>query len=89
MLEIIRTNQFVKDAKLQKKRGKNLNKLFTVIETLSKEQKLYAKHRPHKLVGNWKSWSECHLEPDWLLIYAVQGRELILARTGTHADLFE
>ena len=89
MLEIIRTNQFIKDAKLQKKRGKNLHKLFALVDALSKEQKLDHKHKPHKLIGDWKDWSECHIEPDWLLIYAVQEKNLILARTGTHADLFE
>ena len=89
MFEIIRTNQFIKDAKLQKKRGKNLNKLVAVIEILSKKEELTPKHKPHKLIGNWKNWSECHIESDWLLISAIQGKELILARTGSHSDLFE
>ena len=89
MLNIIRTNQFLKDAKLQKKRGKNLKKLFVVIDLLSKEQKLNLKYKVHKLVGNYKLWTECHIESDWLLIYTITSEGLILARTGSHADLFK
>lgn len=89
MLNIIRTNQFVKDAKLQKKRGKNLKKLFLVIDRLSKDQKLSAKYKVHKLIGNYKNWQECHIEADWLLVYSINSENLILARTGIHSDLFD
>ena len=63
-------------------------KIEAVIETLANEESLAEKHRPHSLSGQWKSFHECHVEPDWLLIYRIEDRTLELARTGTHSDLF-
>lgn len=88
MLDIITTNQFEKDLKLSKKRGKNLLKLWGVIDVLVKEENLAEKHKPHRLTGNWNSFLECHIEPDWLLIYQVNEGCLYLVRMGSHSDLF-
>jgi mRNA interferase YafQ len=90
MLEIVPSNQFRKDLKLAKKRGLQLDLLQTVVDTLASEQPLDAKYRDHSLTGDYRGFRECHIEPDWLLIYRIeQGElELFLFRTGTHADLF-
>jgi mRNA interferase YafQ len=90
MLEIIPSNQFRKDLKLAGKRGLKLELLQAVVNTLANEQPLDAKYRDHSLTGEYRGFRECHIEPDWLLIYRVdQGElELFLFRTGTHADLF-
>ena len=88
--EIKFTNQFKKDIKLAKKQNKNLDKLLKVIDLLSNGEKLEAKYRDHDLSGNYKGTRECHIEPDWLLIYRVEDDRLIIiaTETGTHADLF-
>ena len=88
--EIKFTNQFKKDIKLAKKQNKNLDKLLKVIDLLSNGEKLEAKYRDHDLSGNYKGTRECHIEPDWLLIYRVENDRLIIiaTETGTHADLF-
>ncbi len=83
------TSQFQKDAKRQGKRGKHLAKLRAVIETLCSRAPFAARHRDHALVGDWQGWRDCHIEPDWVLIYKATETELVLGRTGTHADLFE
>ena len=70
------------------KRGKNPRKLGTVIKKLQSGGDLEKKHRPHPLSGNWSRYMECHIEPDWLLIYQLTQTELRLVRTGTHSDLF-
>lgn len=84
------TAQFRKDYKLAKKRGMNLALLENVIQTLLEEKPLEPKHRDHELTGNYAGFRECHIQPDWLLIYEVDGDLLILTtvRTGTHSDLF-
>jgi mRNA interferase YafQ len=88
-MKIIRqANSFVRDLKKVKKRSKNLDKLFSIVEKLAKDQKLEASNRPHKLSGNYDDKWECHIEPDWLLIYEITEELVILYRTGTHADLF-
>ena len=87
-MKITQTNQFKKDIKRQQKRGKNLHKLKAVIEGLATEKSLPAKNRDHALSGDWIGWRDCHVEPDWLLIYKLSPGELLLGRTGTHADLF-
>ncbi|MEY4484978.1 MAG: hypothetical protein RL693_2430 [Verrucomicrobiota bacterium] len=87
-MKIRQTSQFKKDIKKQKKRGKDLIKLKEVINLLVAGEPLLSSHRDHALTGNWTGWRDCHLEPDWLLIYRLWGDELILGRTGTHADLF-
>lgn len=91
MLNVRYSAQFKKDVKLAKKRSKNLSKLKNVIERLVNEETLPAEYRDHSLIGNWKSFRECHIEPDWLLIYRINSDEveLIAQRTGTHADLYK
>jgi len=88
VLELYRKNIFDKDLRTLQKRGKNLNKLWNIVEMLMEEKPLLAKNRNHKLNGNWVDFMECHVEPDWLLIYQINSNMLILARTGSHADLF-
>lgn len=88
MRNSIRTNRFKKDVELAGKRGKNLAKLRMVMEKLIAEKSLQARHRDHPLVGNYAGRRECHLEPDWLLIYKLDGNDIVFERTGTHADLF-
>jgi mRNA interferase YafQ len=83
------TKRFERDLKRTKKRGKQLDKLWVVVEQLLKAEPLESKHRAHTLSGQWRSFRECHIEPDWLLIWRETEDELILARTGTHPDLFE
>ena len=75
---------------MQKKQNKNLDKMFEVIEILANGGKLDAKYRDHDLSGNFKGTRECHIEPDWLLIYEIKEDILVLmlSRTGTHSDLF-
>lgn len=91
MLNVRYAVQFKKDVKLAKERGKDLSKLKNVIEKLVNEETLPAEYRDHSLIGNWKSFRECHIEPDWLLIYRINSDEveLIAQRTGTHADLYK
>ena len=76
--------------KLAQKRGYDLDKIKTVITALANGETLDAKHRDHLLTGNYGGYRECHIEPDWLLVYQIVGGQLILflARTGTHSDLF-
>ena len=85
------TNQFKKDLKLAKKQNKNLDKLFEVISTLAEGKALDAKYRDHRLAGDYKGARECHVEPDWLLIYEICGDVLVLLlyRLGTHSELFK
>ena len=84
-----RTSQFKKDVKRMGKRGKKLEEFKAVIKKLVEGEKLEAKYRDHYLVGQYKGSRECHIESDWLLIYEPDEDELILIRTGTHADLFQ
>ncbi|HOG36789.1 MAG TPA: type II toxin-antitoxin system YafQ family toxin [Paludibacteraceae bacterium] len=90
MYKIITTNRFEKDVALCKKRGYNISLLRKAISILEQEGKLPAKYKPHKLTGNYKEHWECHLQPDWLLIWKQNDKELILlfTNTGTHSDLF-
>ncbi len=81
--------QFKSDVKRQKRRGKDVGDLIATVELLADTGMLPAAYRPHKLSGEWKGVWECHIEPDWLLIYDVTDTEVLLIRTGTHADLFE
>lgn len=88
MLHLRTQGQFEKDLKRQIKRGAKQEKLWNIVEKLLAEEALAAKYRPHKLSGNWAHCWECHIEPDWLLIYQVVDDRLELVRTGTHSDLF-
>ena len=91
MLELHTTGQFRKDYKRIKKRGLNLALLEQVIDTLLEEKPLALKYRDHALTGDYIGYRECHIQPDWLLIYCIDYGKLILtaARTGSHSDLFE
>jgi mRNA interferase YafQ len=80
---------FRKDLKLVARRGYRLDDLDTIITAIRSGERLPAATRAHPLKGEWKSYWECHVGPDWLLIYRVTDEEVLLARTGTHADLFE
>jgi mRNA interferase YafQ len=71
MLEIVPSNQFKKDLKVAKKRGYKLDELKKVINTLASEQPLPQKYRDHNLTGNYSHFRECHIQPDWLLIYRI------------------
>lgn len=73
---------------MMKRRGKNMEKLRDIMRKLAEQETLDAKHRDHPLVGNYVGRRECHLEPDWLLIYKLEPSFIIFERTGTHADLF-
>ena len=88
--EIKFTNQFKKDLKLAKKQGKDLDKLFKVIEELSNGNVLDPKYRDHELAGKYKDCRECHIEPDWLLIYEIIDDVLVLMlyRINSHSELF-
>jgi len=88
MRRILQTKQFAKDLKRMRKRGKNIEKLKTVIHQLANHQTLLPKYRDHALTGNWQPCRDCHIEPDWLLIYVVDEQHVSLERTGTHSDLF-
>lgn len=90
MLKLETTSQFRKDYKRIKKRGYNIALLEEVIDTLLAEQPLEAIYRDHALVGSYLGFRECHILPDWLLIYTINQDKLILtaARTGSHSDLF-
>lgn len=88
MRTVIHHNRFIKDARLTIKRGKDDTKLEHVL-LAPQDNPLPAKYRPHKLTGEWQGCWECHIEPDWLLIYRYNEDELILLRTGTHSDLFD
>lgn len=89
--EIKFTAQFKKDIKLAKKQKKDLNKLYEVVDLLSQGKVLEAKYRDHDLLGKYKGTRECHIEPDWLLIYEYRNDMLILMlhRSGTHSELFK
>jgi mRNA interferase YafQ len=80
---------FEKDVKRAKKRGLNLSKLKEIIRLLIEEEPLPKKYRDHALVGNYNKHRECHIEPDWLLLYKIESDTIIFERTGTHSDLFK
>lgn len=88
MFKLSFRTQFKRELKLQLKRGKDLKKFTEVAEKLAEGCSLDPKYKNHKLVGNFKDRWECHLEPDWLLIYFECGDEIIFERTGSHSDLF-
>ena len=90
MMKIERTSKFKKDFKVIQKRGYNLNILYDVVDILASGGVLPEKYSDHPLIGDYKGCRECHLQPDWLLIYQIINDELILllTRTGTHSDLF-
>lgn len=88
VLTIRQATKFRRDVKRLKRQNIDLSKLQSVIILLVEEEPLDEQYRDHALVGNWRGFRECHIQPDWLLIYRVEENELQLARTGSHADLF-
>jgi mRNA interferase YafQ len=88
MLKLVTQNRFDRESKKMKKRGKDMEKLKEVIKLLQAGKPLPIKYRNHKLGGEFKDYWECHIQPDWLLVYKKTNTELILFATGTHADLF-
>ena len=91
MLTLKTTTKFRKDYKRMKKQGKDMSLLQTVIDDLLEEKVLDPKYRDHALAGNYIGFRECHILPDWLLVYAADHEQLILvaARTGSHSDVFD
>ena len=87
---VILTNAFRKDYKLILRRGYNTALLEEVVDILASGEPLPDKYRDHELTGNFAGCRECHIKPDWLLVYQIREEELILylTRTGTHSDLF-
>jgi mRNA interferase YafQ len=90
MLKPTFTGPFKKNRKLMQKRNKDMDKLTDVVALLINEQPLLPKHENHPLHGEWEGKWECHVEPDWLLIYRIdtENRRVIFYRTGSHSDLF-
>lgn len=88
MLEPVYLRKFEGELEKAKKRGKDIEKIKAVMKLLVKEVPLPAKNRNHKLKGEYAGYWECHVEPDWLLVYKKTDTEIIFTRTGTHSDLF-
>ena len=88
--EIVLANSFKRDLKAVKKQGKDLSKMQTVVDLLTEGKSLPERCRNHMLTGEYKGYNECHIEPDWLLIYIVENDilTLTLTRTGSHSELF-
>ncbi|MCQ2361490.1 MAG: type II toxin-antitoxin system YafQ family toxin [Acidaminococcaceae bacterium] len=91
MLNIVVSKKFRKDLSVAMKRGFDMNLLDRVVDMLANEEKLPAQYQDHALIGEYKEFRECHVKPNWLLIYRVDNEdlELYLFRTGTHSDLFK
>lgn len=89
-LKVVWTWQFKKDYKTAMKSHLDMDLLDDVIRSLANQEELDPKYKDHPLSGNWKSFMECHIRPDWLLIYKIENDKLILtlARTGSHSNLF-
>jgi len=88
MLEVRATTRFKKEVKKAARQQKDMHKLGAVVDLLQAEEPLPEHNRDHALTGNYVGHRECHLSPDWLLIYKVEDSTLILVRTGSHSDLF-
>jgi mRNA interferase YafQ len=89
MKAVSQTTQFARDVKLMRRRGKDLAKLRAVVQLLAAGADLPRKHHDHALTGPWQPSRDCHVEPDWILIYTPDAESLRLERTGTHSDLFK
>lgn len=81
--------KFKKDLEKQERRGKDMSKMRNVLTLLISSKQLPVYFKNHKLIGNYKDRWECHIEPDWLLIYRLSDNEIIFERTGSHSDLFK
>ena len=87
-LEIKIMNACRRDIRKLQRQGKNLEELYTVVKMLAEGETLPERYRDHYLTGNWRGFRECHIRPDWLLIYRIVDQELQLTRSGSHSDLF-
>lgn len=87
-LAIRQSTRFRRDVKRLRRQGTDLALLKQVVTVLAAEELLAEQYRDHALVGNWQGFRECHIRPDWLLIYRIENGELQLARTGSHSALF-
>ncbi len=87
---IERTTRFKREYRLAKRRGQNIDRLHSVIFSLANGEELSPEYKDHALAGEYMGCRECHIAPDWLLVYQIVEKELvlILTRTGTHSDLF-
>lgn len=83
------TKQFSKDIKKMQKRGKDMEKIKKLLSLLIENKPLDLAYKDHKLTGNFEGRRDCHVEPDWILIYKLDKENIVFERTGTHADLFE
>ena len=88
-LTIRESTRFRRDVKRLRRQGADLSRLEAVVTTLVARRPLAERYKDHSLVGNWRGVRECYIQPDWLLIYRIDGQELQLARTGSHAELFQ
>ena len=82
------TNRFKKDVKRQGRRGKTLARFSELIDFICESGAAPEKYKPHNLTADWRGYRECHIEPDWLLIFTVEKETVTFYRTGTHSDLF-
>jgi mRNA interferase YafQ len=86
---IVQTSQFKQDLKRVKNSGRYVvDDLLQVLDLLAQNQPLLEKHKDHNLTSNWKGHKECHIKPDWLLIYQLTSDKVVLTRTGSHSELF-
>jgi mRNA interferase YafQ len=85
---VITSKAFERDLKRLRKRGVDLEPLWVVVEIMRLGHRLDVRHRDHALTGDWKGFRDCHIQPDWVMIYSVDDEAVYLTRTGTHSDLF-
>ena len=88
MLKVQITTKFKRDYKRMQKRHSDMEKLHKIMRKLQKQESLDPKHKDHHLAGEFKDSRDCHIEPDWVLIYRVAGDAIFYERTGSHSDLF-
>jgi mRNA interferase YafQ len=86
---ILWTNQFKKDYKRAQKQKKDISALKAVLTLLAEGHKLPPQYKDHSLQGDWNHYRDCHIKPDWVLIYKIAGESLILVRMGSHSELFK
>lgn len=84
----VRAKKFKRDVRKAERRGKDLNKLKVLVRLLAQREALPARYQDHLLTGTWAGCRDARLEPDWIVIYRIEGNELHLVRTGSHADIF-
>jgi mRNA interferase YafQ len=85
---VVTSRPYEKDAKRVRSRGKDMRRLVAIVDALRNRRPLDARDREPALLGDWRGYRECHIQPDWLLIYRLDEQTVYLARTGTHSDLF-